>query len=401
MRNLIKRITPNFMIRLYQAARYAGITALFFLARLWKIQPGLVAICNVWGYGDNTKYVTEELKKRLQANPKLHLVFITNHPEQVPVQPGLRALKTNTPAAIFALARAQVWVDNNRKEAYIYKRKGQYYIQLWHGGIPLKRIEGDCEKELGEKYIRRAKRDSTMTDLFVSNSSFCTEMYRRAFWATCEIAEWGSPRNDRFVQRARGQEGGIDRRESEYLLRQKDESQKTQKTVVYAPTYRANGKNEFPFDAKRLREVLTERFGGEWRILVRLHPLVAAGQQFAQIEGVEDISTAPDLYERLHEADALITDYSNTMFEVMLCGMPVFLYMPDYAEYQKERGVYFAAEQLPCPVATKAEECYEAIRTYTPEQYQEAQKRFFAEVGLAESGRAAEQVAERIVELTR
>ena len=87
----------------------------------------------------------------------MQIVFITNHPEQVPNLKEITALRTNTPRAVFSLARAKVWVDNNRKEAYIRKRKGQYYIQLWHGGIALKRIEGDCEALLGRTYIRRAK----------------------------------------------------------------------------------------------------------------------------------------------------------------------------------------------------------------------------------------------------
>ncbi len=389
MRELIKHITPKFMIRLYQAARYAGVTALFFLCRLWKIQPGLVVLCNVWGYGDNAKYVTEALRRRLKTEPRLQLVFVTNHPEQVPKEPGLRAVRTNTPAAVFALARAQVWVENNRKEAYIRKRKGQYYIQLWHGGIPLKRIEGDCAAELGEAYIRRARKDSAMTDLFVSNSTFCTEMYRRAFWATCEIAEWGTPRNDRLVQQAK--EGFSMQTEGEAGGKPK------QHTAVYAPTYRADGSNPFPFEVKKLRQALQQRFGGAWKILVRLHPLVAAGGQFAGVAGVEDISNAPDLYEVLYTADVLITDYSNTMFEFMMTGRPVFVYMPDCAEYEKERGCYFSRTELPLPVADTPDEFYNAIRTYSPEGYAKKQQEFYKKAGLKESGRAAEQVAEHIM----
>ena len=88
---------------------------------------------------------------------------------------------------------AKVWVDSNRKEGYIRKRKGQFYIQTWHGGVPLKKIEGDCEEYLGEVYIQRAKWDSAMTDLYLSNGGFCTDMYRRAFWYTGEILECGTP----------------------------------------------------------------------------------------------------------------------------------------------------------------------------------------------------------------
>lgn len=399
MRNLIKRITPNFMIRLYQAARYVGITALFFLARLWKIQPGLVVLCNVWGYGDNTKYVTEELRKRLKNNKKLQLVFVTNHPEQVPVEPGLRALKTNTPAAIFALARAQVWVDNNRKESYIHKRKGQYYIQLWHGGIPIKRIEGDCEEQLGKKYIRRAKRDSAMTDLFVSNSTFCTEMYKRAFWATCEIAEWGSPRNDHIVQQAIEGECGVALYgRGDIPIERGLKMNAPIRTAVYAPTFRSGKSNVYPFDTERLRAALAEHFGGEWKILVRLHPLVAESQCFAELEGVEDISNAPDLYEILYTADVLITDYSNTMFEFMMNERPVFVYMDDFAEYEKERGLYLGLYDFPCPAVDNMKEFYDEIHYYDEDFWLGIQLNFYEKVDMKESGRAAELVADRIME---
>ena len=106
----------------------------------------------MWGYGDNARYVAEELIDRKCAgrDAVMELIFITNHPGQVPENLPIRALKTNSPAAVLALARAAVWVENNRKEAYIRKRRGQYYIQLWHGGIALKKIEGDCEEALGK-----------------------------------------------------------------------------------------------------------------------------------------------------------------------------------------------------------------------------------------------------------
>lgn len=424
MREKIKKLTPHFLIRFYQAARYWGITVLFFLLRLFPIKKNLVVLCNVWGYGDNAKYVAEELVRRKRAagkadnegagrgkpdggqqaarnadgrkndgmpygrkgsaksgSPALpELVFVTNYPGQVPACPEIRAVKTNSLPAILALSRARVWVDNNRKEAYIKKRKGQYYIQLWHGGIALKRIEGDCERELGKAYIRRAKKDSKATDLLISNSDFCTAMYRRAFWAECEIAEYGSPRNDRFLQRKN--------METERKLQEH--------TAVYAPTYRSHNACYYDFDTEKLREALQFRFGGSWTIMVRLHPLVAASHQFSGLPGATDVSSAPDLYELLYSADVLITDYSNTMFEFAMTGRPVFLYANDVQEYQRERGMYFDYETLPFPKAETTEAFYEEIRRYRAEEYQEAQAAFFKQAGLKESGRAAELTADRI-----
>ena len=466
MRERLKRLAPKSMIRIYQRARYLGITALFFAARLLPVRKNLVALCNVWGYGDNAKYVAEELIARKRAareagNAKssrmpdmsaqerrlwrsLQIVFITNRPEQVPACPELTARRTNTPRAVLALARARVWVDNNRKEAYIRKRRGQYYIQLWHGGVALKKIEGDCVQALGKEYIRRARRDSAATDLFISNSDFCTRMYRRAFWAKCEIAEYGSPRNDRFVHIAaeRAEAGGINSGRAGQMAACAEAGEKNSgragqmaacaeagsinsgragrtaeqaeagelscsrgvaaegkllpRRAVYAPTYRT-GRNSFcSFDAAQLRAALADRFGGEWEILVRLHPLAAEGRGLRKIPGVRDISGAPDLYEILYGADVLITDYSNTMFEFAMTGRPVFLYADDVREYERERGLYFDFRTLPFDGAETAKELYRQIRDYDPERRCGELRRLYEAVGLKESGRAAALVAERI-----
>lgn len=419
MRERLKRLAPKWLITGYRGARYFGITALFFAARLFPMKKNLVVLCSVWGYGDNAKYVAEELVRRKQKACKkaliqeknilkktldtdqdkkwraMQIVFITNHPEQVPNLKEITALRTNTPRAVFSLARAKVWVDNNRKEAYIRKRKGQYYIQLWHGGIALKRIEGDCEALLGRTYIRRAKRDSKDTDLFVSNSTFCTQMYRRAFWAQCEIAEYGSPRNDKFVQQAKQKMDVWEKKVSSGTDRQQD---KKPRIAVYAPTYRTGHKNYCAFDTEKLKEALCARFGGTWRILVRLHPLVAESNTINNMSDIEDISCMPDLYKILYNADILITDYSNTMFEFAITGKPVFLYAEDLEEYQRERGLYFPFDSLPFPKADTKEKLYQEVLMYDAGQYKEKLREFYNLVGLKEEGRAAELVAERIVQ---
>ncbi len=55
-----------------------------------------------------------------------------------------------------------------------------------------------------------------------------------------------------------------------------------------------------------------------------------------------------DMAEYLAVADALITDYSGSVFDFALTGKPGFLYTPDKDHYiNDERGVYLELEQLP------------------------------------------------------
>lgn len=386
MRERIKKLTPKSLIHAYQGLRYAFITLLFYVFRLYPIKKNRIVLMNVWGFGDNVKYVTEELVARKLP---YELVFICNHPIRSEVPYSVRILKTNTIAAIKALATARIWVESNRKEAYIRKRKKQYYIQLWHGGLALKKIEGDCATYLGDRYIKRAKRDSEMTDLYVSNGSFCTNMYRRAFWFEGKILELGSPRMD-------------------FLL--KDDSVKKRKTktslnipyftkiALYAPTYRDNSDiSVYQMDFEKLRETLINKFGGKWCIIVRLHPLIATiSQKLTFSTNVIDATSYRDMYELMHASDALITDYSNTMFEFAMMKRPVFLFAKDLSTYQSERGFYFDYATLPFPIASKEASLLQDIMEFDSEYENNRFIDFLGAIGVKEEGTAAKKVVDVI-----
>lgn len=59
------------------------------------------------------------------------------------------------------------------------------------------------------------------------------------------------------------------------------------------------------------------------------------------IEGCISATAYPDMQDLLCAADFLITDYSSCMHDFSLMKKPVFLYVPDYIEYMKERGFYY------------------------------------------------------------
>ena len=282
-------------------------------------------------------------------------------------------------------------MDNNRKEPYITKRKGQYYIQLWHGGLALKKIEGDCAEHLGEAYINNARRDSAMTDLYVSNGEFCTNMYRRAFFYEGEIIECGTPRNDAFIK------GNLEKAAS--VKRSLSIDLET-KIVLYAPTYRDGSEvSAYQFDFEQVRKAMEARFGGEFVMIVRMHPLVSAlGDVLEYGDKILNGSHYPDMYELMLASDVLITDYSNTMFEFSMMKRPVFLYASDFTMYKKERGFYFDYYTLPYKIAADSEELIQCIVRFDEEEYQKELNRFFDTVNLKESGKAAEVVVQRILE---
>lgn len=391
MRSLIKRLLPGWLLSILKQIRYYIIVFLFYLFRLVPINHRRVVICNVWGFGDNAKYVTEELVKRKK---NIQIIFITNHPESAFAPKGVLTRKTNSLTAIYALATAKIWVDNNRKENYIRKRKNQYYIQTWHGGIALKRIEKDYEDKLGPDYVANAKRDSAMADLFVSNSNFCTNLYRNSFWYQGAILECGSPRNDILLRPDKTLAGQVKKR-----LGVREDL----RIAIYAPTYReGNDTRAYQMDFQKVLKVMEDKFGGKWVFAVRLHPLVSEQSNCIKYsECIINASHYRDIYELMAVGDLLITDYSNIMFEFSFQKKPVLLYALDEEEYTKDRGFYFDYPTLPYTKANSQEELIESIRQYQDTKDFEKVDSFLQQLEIYEKGNASKQVVDHILKVLK
>lgn len=105
-----------------------------FLAFLGcKIQKNKIVVTNYFGkgFGDSSKYIVQELLKRDQQFEIVWLVNDTNKNNELPE--GVRGVKFNTIKSIHELATAGIWLDNSRKMNGELKKKGQCYIQIWHG----------------------------------------------------------------------------------------------------------------------------------------------------------------------------------------------------------------------------------------------------------------------------
>ena len=392
MRDLLKKLAPGAAVNGYKKARYALISAEFALFGRLPINKKRVVLCNVWGFGDNTKWIARALKK---ADRSVEVIFITDRAKAEGVPDGIKLVGTNTPAAIRYLATAHIWVDCNRKEPYIRKRKGQIYIQTWHGSLPLKRLEKDYPALSGE-YLENARRDSNMTDICLSNGEFMNDLYRKAFGYDCEMIITGSARLDPLL-RPNARRVAATKRKLGRLAGL--EGNASFKVAVYAPTYRENGElTQFP-DLERVRKSLEKRFGSDFLIVKRVHPLVRAidGKDAAQLPQVVDGSCLGDLYELLEASDVLITDYSNTLFEFAMAGKPVFLFAPDRERYEAERGFYFDYKKLPYPQAAYDDELCRIIEEYSGFDSKNEMEGFFGNLGIREDGRASARIAQLIL----
>ena len=311
--------------------------------------------------------------------------------EAATLPPGVTPIRLDSPRAIYHLCTAGVWVDNSRKWAYTQKRGSTCYVQTWHG-FPLKRIEGDAQDALPPDYLRAAKKDSRMADLFLSNSRFLTEIYRRAFWYQGDVLEEGFPRNDILAR---------PHPELEEKVRRTLGLPGEKRLLLYAPTFRKDkGLEAYDMDYARCVKALERRFGGEWLILAKLHPNIAekASQLDLDPRYIVNASGYPDIQELYLACDGLVTDYSSVMFDYLITGKPCFLYVNDLAAYKADRNFTFDIDKLPFPRAEDNGQLEAILLGYDAQEQARRMEAFNREFGLRETGAAARRTVDYLEE---
>lgn len=110
-----------------------------------------------------------------------------------------------------------------------------------------------------------------------------------------------------------------------------------------------------------------------------------------------NVSQRPDMNEIMAATDAIITDYSTTIFEGYLTGQPGFIYADDIDDYVADRGaLMFALEEIPFPVARNNDELVENVLRFDAEEYEERRTAFIGNVGSAEDGKASARVVDSL-----
>ncbi len=338
----------------------------WFIYRLKKIDNNKIILDNFTGngFGDNPKYIAMEL---LKSNPSYDLVWCLNeknYNKEDIVPSNIRKVLIGSKEWIYENCTAKVWIDNVRKPYFYKKRKGQIYIQTWHGGLGLKQIEKDAESTLDPRYVKKAKIDSKNMDLLLSDSRWQTKVFKRCFWYTGEIAEYGLPRNDILLDKPYKIE--IDKKYDKIFDIGKDTIK-----VLYAPTFRKDLNLEvYRLDFAKIIKTFEKKFNQKVVILIKLHPNVLhLKNQLEYSSNVIDANDIKDTQELEIYSDIIISDYSSMLFEFLLMNKPGFIYACDYDNYLKERNVYFDLSNLPFPFAKTEEDFINNIKTFNINKY--------------------------------
>ena len=321
--------------------------------------------------------------------PEIKIYWAANSIALADLPDGIRFVKYKSVKYIYHMTTARVWVDNIRKPFFI-KKKGQFYLQTWHGGLGLKKVENDALDKLNKNYIKWAKRDAKATDLMLSSSKTLTEIFRNSFWyPKGEIIEKGLPRNDMFFKFNERQKNQIKNRLG---------IKYNNKILLYAPTFRDDGSTlAYDIDFFSLVNALKKRFGGSWTILVRLHPNISSTPLNISASFVKNVSGYNDIGELYTITDFLITDYSSCIFDYALTEKPSLLYASDIEKYAKLRDYYFDFSELPFTLCKSNAELEAAILNFDCQKHKQRLKNFKNLHGFCDSGKASSFAAEWII----
>lgn len=304
------------------------------------------------------------------------------------------------------LSAAKYWVVNSRIDEAVLKKRGQVYIQCWHG-TPLKKLGYDISMTHGNamnsvrdiRYKHRA--DSRRYTYMISPSRFCSERFASAFNLSDKsiIKEIGYPRNDYLYTFTAAD---VER------IKRSLNIPNGKKIILYAPTWRDNQHDSgrgytynphFDFGAAR------QALGDDYVVLFRSHYFIANYIDLSQYEGfVYNVSRYNDINELYVISDILVTDYSSVFFDYANLKRPMLFYMYDFDEYKNEmRDFYIDISELPGPIVRRQQELMEEIFNIGSyhRKYGEKYMEFHNKYNYLDDGHCAERAVDLLLNKSR
>lgn len=306
----------------------------------------------------NPKYIMKELIKNYPGKYKLY--WISKWPDTCEKGNGYEVIKLRSVKFYILNGYAKYIITNDRYDEYALKRKGQVYINTWHGGGLTKKAGFDTVKTIEEETFM--KNEYSGQDYIVSSSALNSKIFINAFRIDeCRILKFGMPRSDVFYYK-----------DTFFEVRKKLDIAYNKKIVLYAPTYRKYNCNFFlPESAiDGILDALSRKFGGDWLFLYRMHYFESAPSYKDVPDKVLGCNNYFDSQELLCGVDVLITDYSSLLWDFTLLKKPSFRYSADIDIFVDSKiDFYLNYYEWPYPHASSVDELYESIISYDEDEY--------------------------------
>ncbi len=386
-----KRITKNsrsFSRHLYET---------YFLKL--SLKEDLVFFESFFGksYSDSPKYIYEYLAKN---HPKKYRYIWVIDNKNTTIPYTHKKVKRFSLRYFYYIARSKYLVFNVRQPEWFRKRDGSVFLETWHG-TPLKKLVFDLEdtSHATKRFKQQTGQQARMWDYLVAANQFSSDTFRRCFQFNQTMLETGYPRND--ILHA-GDKQEVAARVKEALSIPKDK-----KVILYAPTWRDDEyytKVSYKFSLKLDLQLLKERLGEEYVILLRTHYYIADALDLTGFSGFAyNLSDYGDISELYLIADILITDYSSVFFDYANLRRPMLFYTYDLEKYRDVlRGFYIdIEEELPGPLLFSTEEVVRAIGNMEElkQQYHEKYNKFYDKYCSWEDGHASQKVVQAVFRL--
>jgi CDP-glycerol glycerophosphotransferase len=366
------------------------------LASLRPVEPKKAVFMSFNGknYGDNPRAVSEKLH---ETHPEWTIVWgMANVEKAKKTLPDyVRIVKFGSFAWYRELATASCWVVNVLLPNGVLKRKGQRYIQTWHGDRGMKKILFDAtesmEKFRKRNYFRRII-EPELCDLGVVGSDYGVMQYRSAMHYDGELLRAGTPRDDCLLHLTE---------EKRSRLREKLGLHQGKRVLLYAPTYRDHlhgaEQKAGELDLPSVLDALECRTGYLWQGIQRGHVGAHLEQRESYDGRIVDLTDYPDMADILCVTDLLITDYSSTPGDLALAGKGTLLYQEDYAAYTADdRQLYFRMEDTPFRIAHNQRELLSLIETWDEESAASNAREILDYYKTFETGEAARALVDYI-----
>ena len=328
-------------------------------------------------------------------------IWAFNDPSKHDVMKDKRLVivKTNTKDYYKYISSSKYWIVNSIMDECITKKKGQVYVQCWHG-TPLKRLRYDIEVNGAvlntiEEIRKRNDRDAVKFDYFISPSKYCTEKFTSAFNLIALgkkdiIIEEGYPRNDSLFNRNKKD---IDK------IKVKLGIPKDKKVICYLPTFRDNQHTSgvgYTYNLAIDFDSLKKRFGKDYVILFKPHYFIANKIDLSKYKNfVYNVASYDEINDIYLASDLLITDYSSVFFDYANLNRPVMFYMYDFDDYKNNlRDFYISLDELPGPIAKTQKELEDYIVNIDKSisKYKKTYDKFNDKYNYLDDGNASERV---------
>ncbi len=345
-------------------------------------------------YSDSPKYIFEYLNEKYPG--KYKYVWV-NAGKRLKLPYPAKQMTRFSFKYFYYMARCKYIVFNGRQPHYFIKRKGNVFLETWHG-TPLKKLVFDMDDvtTASPLYKEQFYIQTRSWDYLVAPNQFSEDIFRHAFMYDGKMLETGYPRNDILYH---------PEKEAKMVEIKKELNIPAEKKVIlYAPTWRDDefyGHAQYKFSLKMDLAKMKEELGDEYVVILRTHYFIADFLDLSEFEGFAyNLSKYDDIARLYLISDILITDYSSVFFDYANLRRPMLFFTYDLEKYRSVlRGFYMdVEEELPGPMLFDTEQIIDAVKNIdnVQEKYKEKYDSFCDKYCAWEDGHASEKVVNAV-----